>query len=111
MILTYRNIEDRKWYWMDDNGQFNPFESALSHRFDVLNIGQSMTHHTIRGKYELTKLSTNKGQQRNTNSNEIREIRKMSLIEMQNYNRNQGLAKQDNKMDKADEKELKYVCI
>ena len=44
-----------------------------------------MHYNTSRSQYILTKLSHNTGQQRNTQSNKIRELRKLSCTALQNH--------------------------
>eukprot|EP01084_Bolivina_argentea_P286661 491780_1 len=93
------------WYWKDDKNQFNAYDSVVSKRINNLAINDSMAHNTQYGKYELIKLSKNKGQQKNTKSNNIREIRRMSVNQMQSHNQNAGKYTVQNDDVSEDEKQ------
>merc|ERR1711933_629639 len=82
------NNHPAKWHWMDNDGIFQSMDDVVSQRIDDLKIGETMNHNTIYGQYELKILSKNKGQQRNTKTNNIREIRRMNTNQQKKYNIN-----------------------
>ena len=107
----YRNYGQNKWCWLDDNGRYHEFDDVISARFDDLDIGQCMKYNIMRNQYELTKISNNKGQQRNIRSNKIREVCKMGSIQQHN-NHNKPIHKSSKDNTNDDEKELISIsCV
>lgn len=80
---------------MDNNGTFKAMDYAVSSRIDSLNIGETMAHNTYYGQYELAKFSNTTGQQKNTKTNNTREIRKMNSFQASQYNSNPNNIKQN----------------
>eukprot|EP01084_Bolivina_argentea_P286663 491783_1 len=100
------NTIQEKWYWMDDNGTYNAMDDVISSRLDYLNIGEPMINYVINSQYELIKLSNNKGTQRNTKSNKIREIRKMCSDKMENNDNSNNYDSKEYKDDKKENSDI-----
>ena len=69
------NTSETKWYWQDDEGQYNPIDPWLCKRLNDLVIADIMKQKIKGSTYEFRITNIGTGYQRNIKSNKRREIR------------------------------------
>eukprot|EP00484_Ammonia_sp_Unknown_P000402 CAMPEP_0197022686 /NCGR_PEP_ID=MMETSP1384-20130603/3501_1 /TAXON_ID=29189 /ORGANISM="Ammonia sp." /LENGTH=663 /DNA_ID=CAMNT_0042450771 /DNA_START=8 /DNA_END=1996 /DNA_ORIENTATION=+ len=64
-----------KWYWKDDDGKYKPMGDGISAKLNNLTIGESIKQKVANSMYEFKRTAIGVGQQRNTRTKKVREIK------------------------------------